>query len=148
VARERRSETLDQIRHGLRFMADVPLLALSARTGAQVGKLLPLIESVAEAATRRIGTSQLNRWLQDVVRRHDPGMARRGQGARPMRFFYASQVGIRPPTFVLFCSDAEAVLPSYRRFLENRMRESFDLEGTPVRLQLRTRRREGQDESA
>jgi len=147
VPSERRSETLDQIRHGLRFMSDVPLLALSARTGAHVNKLLPRIEKVAKAGTRRIGTAQLNRWLQEVVTRHDPGMARRGQGLRPLRFFYASQVGIRPPTFVLFCSDAEAVLPSYRRFLENRLRESFELEGTPIRLQLRTRRREGGDPS-
>lgn len=145
VAKERRAETLEQIRHGLRFMSDVPLLCVSARTGAQVGKLFALVEKVAAAGSLRIGTAQLNRWLQDVVRRHDPGMARRGQGLTPLRFFYASQVGSRPPTFLLFCSDAEAVLPSYLRFLENRLRESFELEGTPIRLQLRSRRRDEAD---
>jgi GTP-binding protein len=60
-----------------------------------------------------------------------------------VRFQYATQTGVRPPTFVLFCSDPASVLPSYRRFLENRLREAFDLRGTPVRLRLRARVRRG-----
>ena len=58
---------------------------------------------------------------------------------RRLKFFYATQTGVRPPTFLLFCTDPSAVQESYKRFLENRLRESFDLEGTPVRLRLRKR---------
>jgi GTP-binding protein len=66
-------------------------------------------------------------------------MAQRGSRRRPLKFFYATQAGVEPPTFVLFCTEPRSVLPAYRRFLENRLRESFDLRGTPVRLQLRAR---------
>jgi GTP-binding protein len=66
-------------------------------------------------------------------------MAQRGDRRRPIKFFYATQTGVRPPTFLLFCTEPAAVKPSYRRFLENRLREAFDLRGTPVRLRLRAR---------
>jgi GTP-binding protein len=91
------------------------------------------------AADLRISTAHLNRWLRDTVARHEPAMAQRGTRRRPLKFFYATQTSVRPPTFVLFCTEPAAVQTSYRRFLENRLRETFDLEGTPVRLRLRAR---------
>jgi GTP-binding protein len=128
-----------QIAHGLRFMADAPVLRISAKTGAGVGRILERVLRLHQAAQRRIGTAELNRWLQDAVRRHEPAMAQRGTRRRPLKFFYATQTATRPPTFVLFCTEPESVQPAYRRFLEKRLRESFDLEGTPVRLRLRAR---------
>ena len=74
-----------------------------------------------------------------TVRRHEPGMAQRGPRKRPLKFFYATQTATRPPTFLLFCTEPSAVQPSYRRFLENRLRESFELAGVPIRLRLRKR---------
>jgi len=68
-------------------------------------------------------------------------MAQRGSRRHPVKFQYATQTGVHPPTFVLFCNNPGAVQASYRRFLENRLRESFDLRGTPVRLRLRARGR-------
>jgi GTP-binding protein len=68
-------------------------------------------------------------------------MAQRGSRRRPMKFFYATQTATRPPTFVLFCTEPAAVQPAYRRFLENRLRERFELAGVPVRLRLRKRTR-------
>jgi GTP-binding protein len=127
------------IRQALRFMPDAPLLRVSARSGAGVDLILPQAERVASAGRRRIATAELNRWLREAVRRHEPAMAQRGPRRRPIKFFYATQTGVRPPTFVLFCTEPAAVQPSYRRFLENRLRESFDLRGTPVRLRLRAR---------
>jgi len=129
------------IRSTLRFAPDAPILHVSARTGAGVERILPEAERVAVAGRRRIATAELNRWLRDAVGRHEPAMAQRGPRRRPVKFFYATQTGVRPPTFVLFCTEPAAVQPSYRRFLENRLRESFDLRGTPVRLQLRARSR-------
>lgn len=126
----------------MRGFQDVPVLRVSARTGRGVGRLWPEIRRLGEAALRRIPTAELNRWLREAVARHEPAMAQRGPRRRPMKFFYATQSGVSPPTFVLFCTEPEAVQPAYRRFLENRLREHFDLRGTPVRLRLRRRRSE------
>jgi GTP-binding protein len=136
----RRGEELRRaIAHGLRFMSDAPILAVSARTGAGVGRLFPLVERLHRASARRIPTAELNRWLSDATARHEPAMAQRGTRRRPLKFFYATQTSTRPPTFVLFCTEPGAVQASYRRFLENQLRQRFDLSGTPVRLRLRTR---------
>jgi len=131
----------DSIAHTLRFMDDAPVLPVSAKTGAGLKKLFPLVEKVARAGELRIPTAELNRWLEETVARHEPAMAQRGPRKKPVKFQYATQTGIRPPTFVLFCTQPEAVQASYKRFLENRLRETFDLDGTPVRLRLRTRSR-------
>jgi GTP-binding protein len=101
--------------------------------------VLALVRRLAQAAAREIPTAELNRWLQEAVRRHEPGMAQRGPRRRPLKFFYATQTATRPPTFLLFCTEPAAVQPSYRRFLEKRLRESFELAGIPIRLRLRKR---------
>jgi GTP-binding protein len=130
----------DAIRERLRFAPDVPVLTVSARTGLRLPRIFPLVRRLAQAARLRIPTAELNRWLAEAVAAHEPAMAQRGPRKRPLKFFYATQVGQRPPTFVLFCTEPAAVKESYRRYLENRLRERFDLEGAPVRLQLRARR--------
>jgi len=130
----------EAIHERLRFAPDLPVLTVSARTGLRVPRIFPLVRRLARAARLRIPTAELNRWLEDATDAHEPAMAQRGPRKRPLKFFYATQVGQRPPTFVLFCTEPEAVKESYRRYLENRLRERFDLEGAPVRLQLRARR--------
>jgi GTP-binding protein len=82
----------------------------------------------------------LNRWLKKVTDAHEPAMAQRGTRKRPLKFLYATQVGVQPPSIVIFCSDPAGVKDSYRRYLENRLRERFGLEGAPLRIQLRGRR--------
>ena len=136
---ERRERVRDEIAHGLRFMAGVPIVPVSAKTGASFQNILPEVKRIAEASNREISTAELNRWLKDAVSRHEPAMAQRGMRRRPLKFFYATQTSVRPPTFLLFCTEPDAVKTSYRRFLENRMREQFDLRGTPIRLRLRKR---------
>jgi GTP-binding protein len=130
---------LDEVRRRLRFLGDAPLLTVSAKTGAGIGRIFELSKRLAAAVERQIGTAELNRWLSKTVALHDPAMAQRGPRRKPVKFYYATQMGTRPPTFVLFCSEPDAVQSSYRRFLENQLRESFDLAGTPVRLRLRSR---------
>ena len=138
VGEEKRAlrETLER---RLRGLADIPRLTISAQTGQGVGRVLGQVRRLAKAAALEISTSALNRWLQDAVHRHEPAMAQRGPRRRPIKFFYATQTASRPPTFVLFCTEPSAVQPSYRRFLENRLREQFDLAGVPIRLRLRKR---------
>jgi GTP-binding protein len=135
----RAQKVRDDIAHGLRFMADAPVLAVSAKTGAGLDALFERVRALHETSRREISTSELNRWLQDAVRRHEPAMAQRGSRKRPLKFFYATQTGVRPPAFTLFCSEPGAVQPAYIRFLENRLRDAFDLAGTPVRIRLRAR---------
>jgi GTP-binding protein len=146
VASDRRSDVLADIRHGLRFMSDVPVISVSATKGTGFGQLFKKIQKVVTSAEKRIPTSDLNRWLQDVAEKHPPSMASKGASRRPNKLFYASQVGIRPPTIIVFCTDPKAIQTSYVRFLENRLRESFGFEGAPVRVKLRQRSSKKRDE--
>jgi GTP-binding protein len=139
---EARKRVREEIARRLRVSPDVPVLEVSARTGKGAHKVLPLAASLAEAAAQEISTSALNRWLQDSVRRHEPSMAQRGTRKRPIKFFYATQASTRPPTFILFCTEPSEVLESYRRFLENRLRDEFGFVGVPIRLRLRKRHAE------
>jgi GTP-binding protein len=131
---------LDEVRRRLRFLGDAPLLTVSAKTGAGVTRIFEQARKLAAAGERKIGTAELNRWLAKTVALHDPAMAQRGPRRKPVKFYYATQMGTRPPTFVLFCSEPDAVQSSYRRFLENQLRDAFELSGTPVRVRLRSRR--------
>jgi GTP-binding protein len=128
----------------LRGLSDIPVLRISAKTGKGVERIFPWIRRLGKAFSLRVSTAELNRWLEECVRRHEPAMAQKGSRRRPIKFFYATQTGIRPPTFLLFCTEPESVQPSYRRFLENRMRERFDLVGAPIRIRLRARHDNGE----
>lgn len=141
VATDRRETVREDIQHGLRFLSHSPLLAISAAKGTKVGRILPLARELHSAGRTRISTPDLNRWLQEAVEKHSPSMARKGYSKRAIKFFYATQIGVRPPRFVLFCTEPGAVQTSYRRFLENQLRATFGLEGTPIRLILRARKR-------
>jgi len=131
---------LDQITHGLRFLPDVQIVPLSAKTGARVARVFPAVEAAARAGQRRISTADLNRWLQHVVASNAPAASRgSGGSSRPVRFLYMTQTDVRPPTFLFFCSNPGAVQDAYRRYLENKLREAFDFSGTPIRIRLRAR---------
>jgi GTP-binding protein len=136
---DRAAEVRAEIHNRLRFLESSPIFQICAKTGAGVGRVLPSARKLSETADRRIPTAELNRWLRDCTRRHEPAMGQRGSRRRPLKFFYVTQTAVRPPTFVLFCTDPDAVQASYRRFLENRLRETFGFEGTPIRLRLRSR---------
>ncbi|MDG2049290.1 MAG: ribosome biogenesis GTPase Der [Myxococcota bacterium] len=141
VPAEGRPEMKEQIEHSLRFMVDAPVVTLSALTGSGLRKLLPAVGRVARAAAQRIATADLNRWLQDAVARNPPGMTRHGKGRAPIKFQYGSQVGVHPPTFVLFCTDSDSLPAAYPRFLENQLRAQFGFEGTPLKILIRNRAR-------
>jgi GTP-binding protein len=138
----------EELARHLPGLSHFPVLAVSAKTGRGVERIFPQIRRLGAAHRLEIPTAELNRWLQESAARHEPAMAQRGARKRPIKFFYATQTGVAPPTFTLFCTEPTAVQPAYRRFLENRLRERYPLEGVPVRLRLRARREPGRGRHA
>ena len=125
----------EELRRQLKFLEYAPLLHISATTGERTGKVLETIDKVAEARTRRIPTGELNRFVQAVTAVHPPA----SPGRRQVRILYAAQTSVAPPNFVFFTNVATEFHFWYERFLVNRLRESFGLLGTPVRIQVRRR---------
>jgi len=136
---EKTDRTFDQyvewIRNEVPFLEFAPIVSISAKTGQRVGRVLELAIDIWAERRRRVPTGELNRMLQVATDRTPPPLVR---GRRP-RIFYATQAAIAPPTFVFFASDAAAVHFSYRRYLENRLRDTFGFDGTPIRLVFRDR---------
>ena len=136
---DKTGQTFDQyvewIRHEAPFLDFAPVVSISAKTGQRVERVLELAVDVWAERRRRVPTGELNRVVGDATARQEPPMVK---GRRP-KLFYATQVGVAPPTFVFFARDAGAVHFSYRRYLENRLREEFGFLGTPIRLVFRER---------
>jgi len=127
----------EKLRRQLKFLDYAPVLHISATTGERAAKVLETVDKVAEARARRIPTSELNRFVAAVTAVHPPA----SPGRREVRILYAAQIGVAPPTFVFFTNVATEFHFSYERFLVNRLRESFGLMGTPVRIHVRRRER-------
>jgi GTP-binding protein len=111
----------------------VPLVTLSALSGRGLDRLEAAVFQAYERWNRRVPTPDLNRWLKEAVDRHTPPAAK----GRRIRLRYMTQASARPPTFVTFCSQPEALPKAYLRYLTNSLRDAFDLPGVPIRLKLR-----------
>lgn len=125
----------DDIRQALNFLPYVPLIFISAKTGQRVNKILASVMEVFEARYLRIPTGQLNRLLRDAVSRHAPPQ----KGGIRVKFVYATQPAVAPPTFVFFVNKPDWVHFTYQRYLENKIRENYPFPGTPIRLVFRAR---------
>jgi GTP-binding protein len=126
-----------QLRDQLKFLDYAPVLHLSAATGERTPRLLETIDRVAASRRKRIKTPELNRLVERIALEHPPA----SPGRKHVRILYATQTGVAPPTFVFFTNVATSFHFSYTRFLENRLREAFGFEGTPIRMHVRPRRR-------
>ena len=126
-------EFTDKIRMSLAYMPYAPILFISAKTGQRLPKLYEYIKYVNEQASLRISTGMLNDVLSDAVTRVPPPTDR----GRRLKIYYMTEAGVRPPTFVVFCNEAELFHFSYQRYLENKMREVFGFHGTPIRFVIR-----------
>jgi len=114
-------------------MKGVPLVAVSGLTGEGLDRLMQAIVDAFAVWNKRVPTSALNRWFEHTVEAHPPPAV----SGRRLRLNYITQAKARPPSFVLFCTRADAVPEAYKRYLTNSLRESFALPGTPIRLTLR-----------
>ena len=126
-------EFTDKIRTSLAYMPYAPILFISAKTGQRLPKLFEFINYVNEQAALRISTGMLNDVLSEAITRVPPPTDR----GRRLKIYYMTQVDVRPPTFVIFCNEAELFHFSYQRYLENQLREVFGFNGTPVRFIIR-----------
>jgi GTP-binding protein len=124
-------ETADRM---LAQLKGAPLVALSAETGRGLERLMPAVAKAHADWSTKVKTSDLNTWLRLAVERHPPPMA----GGRRIKPKYIAQTKARPPTFMLFASRGSSMPDSYRRYLVNSIRASFDLPGTPVRLTVKS----------
>jgi GTP-binding protein len=123
----------EEVDHWLPQIKGVSVVPVSGLTGAGLERLMQAVVEAHAVWNRRAPTSALNRWLAGVVAAHPPPAV----SGRRIRLDYVTQPKSRPPSFVLFCSRADAVPDDYRRYLVNSLRETFDLPGTPIRLTLR-----------
>ena len=123
----------EEIRRDLAYMTYAPILFISAKTGQRVDKLFDMIDYVANQAAFRVTTGMLNTVLADAQTRVQPPTDK----GRRLKIYYMTQVGVKPPHFVVFCNDRRLFHFSYQRYLENCIRSTFRLEGTPIILSIR-----------
>ncbi len=136
---EKTDRTFDQyvdwIRHDAPFLDFAPVISISSKTGQRLDRVLEAAVDIWGERRKRISTGELNRLVSVAAERQAVPMVK---GRRP-KLFYATQVAVAPPTFVFFAREAGSVHFSYQRYLENRLREAFGFDGTPVRLVFRER---------
>jgi GTP-binding protein len=128
-----RQAVADRLETSLAQSKGVPVVTLSAMTGAGMEKLLPAVRAAHRIWDTRVATGALNRWFEQALERHPPPLVE----GRRLKLRYITQAKARPPTFILFGTRAERVPEDYLRYLSNGLREQFGLTGTPIRLQLR-----------
>ena len=129
---------VEEIRRRFKYLPFAPIEFVSALTGQRVAKIMATVEDVAEEFNRRIPTPKLNKGLEEFVERNPPTYVR---GTR-IKFYYAAQGAVRPPTFVFFTNRPEDIHFSYERYLVNCLREKFGFDRVPIRLQFKGRGRE------
>ncbi len=120
------------------FLADVPFVYLSATTGQRAQKVLDLVLEVADARTRRVGTAEVNRVIEELVAERQPPQA----GGAEVKLFYGAQIGVAPPTFAIVSSRPDKIPEHYTRFLSHGLRERFGFTGSAIRIRYKPRRRE------
>jgi GTP-binding protein len=133
---------VEQIKYEFEFLAFAPIVFVSAMSGQRIHKVMEEVAVVAEQYSRRVTTAELNRCFKEAVEAHHAPLH---QGRR-VKFYFATQVGVKPPTFAIFTNQPEGIGTPYERYLGNRFREAFGFQGTPFRLLFRGRERTARKE--
>ena len=129
------AEWQKSIRRNFKFASFAPILYTSAKSGQGVETIMPQVRHVFEERQKRLPTAAVNNIVQEAVASH----IRPKANGKELKVFYATQADINPPTFVFFTNDAKMIHFSYRRFLENRIRQAYEFTGTPLRLIFKSR---------
>jgi GTP-binding protein len=123
------------IKNQFKFASYAPILYTSAKSGQGVDRIMPQVSQVYQERLKRLSTAKVNSVIQQAVMAHNRPHSKNKQ----LKIFYATQAEVNPPTFVFFTNDARLVHFSYRRYLENKLRQAFGFSGTPLRLNFKTR---------
>ncbi|MEM6732714.1 MAG: ribosome biogenesis GTPase Der, partial [Myxococcota bacterium] len=124
------------IRHDMPFLSYTKMLKVSGKTGRGTQRVFAAVVAAQQERHRRVGTGELNRFFKDVVEHHPPPV-RQGRRAR---LLFCSQPLIRPPTFIFTTNRSASIPGSYKRYLENRLRERYGFDGTPIWIKFREKR--------
>jgi GTP-binding protein len=127
----------DDLRFKMRFLDYAPILHISALTGERAPKVIETLDRIAAARRTRVPTPALNKWLEQITLANPPV----SPGRKHVRILYAAQIGVAPPSFVFFTNVATTFHFSYERFLVNQLREEFGFVGSPIRIQVRRRKK-------
>ncbi|MBQ4307016.1 MAG: ribosome biogenesis GTPase Der [Lachnospiraceae bacterium] len=131
-------EYTEKIRRTLSFLSYAEIMFISAKTGQRLVKLYDMIDAVSDNQNMRIGTGVLNEIITEATVMQQPPSDK----GKMLRIFYATQAGVKPPTFVLFVNSKELFHFSYQRYIENQLRETFGFRGTPIKLVIRERKKD------
>lgn len=130
---------VDKVRTGFKYLAYAPIVFVSAKTGQRIGKIMTTVDEVMGQYIHRVTTSDLNRVFSEATDAHHAPLAH----GRRVKFYFATQVATRPPSFVIFTNQPDSIHFSYERYLVNRFREAFGFDGVPIRLIFRGREKNG-----
>jgi GTP-binding protein len=135
---------VETIRMEFKYLAFAPIVFVSAMDGQRTGKIIPEVDLLMEQYSKRVSTADINLVFKEAIDSHHAPL----HGGRRVKFYYATQVAIKPPTFVIFTNQPEGIHYSYERYIANKFREAFGFAGTPIKLLFRGREKEkkGQDE--
>ncbi len=128
---------VDRIRTDFKYLSFAPIVFVSAKSGQRTGTIMSEVEKLMVQYTKRVSTAELNRVFKEAVESHHAPLA----SGRRVKFYYATQVAVKPPSFVIFTNQPEGIHFSYDRYLNNKLREAFGFSGTPIRLMYRGRER-------
>ncbi len=128
-----RKAVTDRMQISLAQLKGLSVVTLSGLTGSRVDRLMPAVWAAYDVWNRRVPTGALNRWFEEALERHPPPLVE----GRRLKLRYITQAKSRPPTFIVFGTRAEATPEDWRRYLSNGLRETFDLPGTPIRIEFR-----------
>ena len=126
---------VEKIRMDFKYLAFAPIVFVSAKSGQRTGKIMAEVDALMEQYTKRVSTADLNNVFKEAVESHHAPLAT----GRRVKFYYATQVAIKPPSFVVFTNQPEGIHFSYERYLTNKFREAFGFSGTPLKLMFRGR---------
>lgn len=128
---------VERLKYEFRFLSFAPIVFVSAKSGQRIHRIMEEVAEVSEQYSRRVSTSELNRVFKEAVEGHHPPL----HNGRRVKFYFTTQVAVKPPTFTVFTNQPEGVGTQYERYLGNRFREAFGFKGTPFRMLFRGRER-------
>ena len=135
---------VEKIRMEFKYLSFAPIVFVSAKSGQRTGKIMSEVDALMAQYTKRVPTADVNNVFKEAVDAHHAPLA----SGRRVKFFYATQVAVKPPSFVIFTNQPDGIHFSYERYITNKIREAFGFTGTPIKLMFRGRDKMKKDSDA